>query len=153
MNGSRIVTNCPFCETLNRVDLGRLKDGPRCSSCRRPLHLDRPQAISGESLDLIIAQCEIPLLVDFYADWCGPCRIMGPVLDQLAHDRAGEVLVGKVDVDRYPDAAQRFAVRGIPTMILLSDGREVAREAGAVPGVTLERLIDSLAASAKPNRA
>lgn len=141
---SKVTTNCPFCDTLDRVDLGRLGDGPRCAGCGRPLLLDRPQPIPGDALDRIIADAEVPLLVDFYADWCGPCRIMTPVLDALARDRAGELLVAKVDTDRHPDAAMRFGVRGIPTLIAFSRGREVARQVGAVPRSTLDALVESL---------
>jgi thioredoxin 2 len=136
--------SCPFCETLNRVDLTRLDDGPRCGSCQRPFHLDRPQAIPGEALDRILAETDVPVLIDFYADWCGPCRVMTPVLDEFARERAGEVLVGKLDTDRHPYAAMRFRVRGIPTLIVFSAGREVARQTGAVPRSGLDALLESL---------
>jgi thioredoxin 2 len=136
--------SCPFCETLNRVDLSRLDDRPRCGSCQRPFHLDRPQAIPGEALDRILAETDVPVLVDFYADWCGPCRVMAPVLDEFARERAGEVLVGKLDTDRHPYAAMRFKVRGIPTLIVFSAGREVARQTGAVPRSGLDALLESL---------
>jgi thioredoxin 2 len=142
---SRQVTlSCPFCETLNRVDLTRLADGPRCGSCQRPFHLDRPQAIPGEALDRILAETDVPVLIDFYADWCGPCRIMAPVLDEFARERAGEVLVGKLDTDRHPYAAIRFKVRGIPTLMVFSAGREVARQTGAVPRSGLDALLESV---------
>lgn len=146
---TKVTTSCPFCDTLDRVDLGRLGDGPRCAACGRPLRFDRPQPIPGEALDRIIADAEVPLLVDFYADWCGPCRIMTPVLDALARDRAGEVLVAKVDTDRHPEAAVRFGVRGIPTLIVFSGGREVARQVGAVPRSTLDALLESIDVAAE----
>jgi thioredoxin 2 len=149
---SNVTTSCPFCDTLNRVDLARLDDGPRCAGCSRPIHLDRPQPISGESLDRIIAEAEVPLLVDFYADWCGPCRMMAPVLDELARDRVGEVLVGKVDADRDPFAAKRFKVRGIPTLILFSGGREVGRQVGVVPRTALDALLASVGEALNPSR-
>ncbi len=147
--GKHATVSCPFCASLNRVDLGRLEDGPRCGTCRRPLLLDRPVAVPGESFDRILADAEVPFLLDCYADWCGPCRIMAPVLDEFARDRIGEVLVGKLDTDRYPDVAQRLEVRGIPTLILFSGGREVARQVGAVPRAGLEALFDSLGAAPK----
>ena len=148
----KVTTSCPFCNTLNRIDLHRLSDGPRCAQCGRPLLLDRPQMIPGDALDRIIADAEVPLLVDFYADWCGPCRMMAPVLDALARDRTGEVLVAKVDTDRHPAASMRFGVRGIPTLIAFSGGREAARQVGAVPRGTLDALLDSIAVTAKSSR-
>ena len=85
------------------------------------------------------------MLVDFYADWCGPCKIMAPTLDQLARKRAGEALVLKLDTDRNPAMAIRYQIRGIPTLIAYSGGREVAREVGAVPPPRLEALLDRAA--------
>src|SRR5919106_5929869 len=127
------TVSCPFCATLNRVDLSRLGQRPKCGNCGRPLLLDRPQPVPGDVLDRVVGGSDVPVLIDFYADWCGPCKIMAPVLDQLASDRTGEVFVGKLDTDRYPEMAQRFDVRGIPTLILFRGGREVARRVGAVP--------------------
>ena len=113
--------------------------------------MDRPQPIPGEALDRIIADAEVPLLIDFYADWCGPCRMMAPVLGEFARDRAGEVLVGKVDTDRDPDAAVRFKVRGIPTLILFSGGREVARPVGVVSRSGLDTLLESAGGTLEPS--
>ncbi len=87
----------------------------------------------------------MPVLIDFYADWCGPCRVMAPVLDRFARDRAGEVLVGKLDTDRDSDVVRRFGIRGIPTLILFLGGREVARRVGVVPRSGLDALLESAA--------
>src|SRR5882672_12116000 len=124
---------CQFCSTLNRVALERLGQGPKCGSCSRPILFDRPLRVGDETLQQVLAGTDIPVLVDFYADWCGPCKIMAPVLDTLARDRMGEVLVLKLDTDRNPVTPNEFGIRGIPTMILFRQGREVARETGAVP--------------------
>jgi thioredoxin 2 len=137
--------SCSSCGTLNRLDLARLDDGPRCANCGQPFQLDRPQTVSGEAFDRIVAGTAVPVLIDFYADWCGPCRLMAPVLDQFARDRAGEVLVGKLDTDRDSDVAVRFGIRGIPTLIVLSGGREVARRVGVVLRNGLDALLDSVA--------
>ena len=139
----RATVTCPVCDALNRVDLERLSDAPRCGECGRSLHLDRPQALSEASLDRIVAETDVPVVIDFYADWCGPCRFMAPIVDALALERAGAVLVGKLDTDRYPAAAARFGVRGIPTLIVFSGGREVARQVGAVPRSVLDALLRS----------
>ena len=139
----RATIACPVCDALNGVDLERLVDGPRCGECGRPLQLDRPQPISAEALDRIVAETDVPVVIDFYADWCGPCRLMAPILDALALERAGEVLVGKLDTDRYPAVTMRFGVRGIPTLIVFSGGREVARQVGAMSRSALDALLGS----------
>lgn len=137
----RATVGCPECGRLNRVDLGRLANGPRCGHCARPLPLDRPLPVGDQNLDRVIADSAVPVLVDFYADWCGPCKVMAPVLDELARERAGQALVAKLDTDRNPAMAGRYAIRGIPTLILFHNGREVAREVGAVPKARLAALL------------
>lgn len=137
---------CQFCSTLNRVTLDRLGQGPKCGSCGRPILLDRPLQVTDEAFQQVLAGTDIPVLVDFYADWCGPCKIMAPIMDQLAHDRLGEVLVLKMDTDRNPVTPSGFGIRGIPTMILFQQGRETGRQTGAVP----RPAIDSLLARAIP---
>ena len=132
---------CPFCSTLNRVDLGRAQDRPKCGQCARPLLLDRPLAVSDANFDRVIADTTVPVLVDFYADWCGPCKIMAPVLDEIARARMGAVVVLKLDTDRNPTTSARFGIRGIPTLILFKAGREAARRTGAVPAREVEALL------------
>lgn len=136
-NSARATVKCPFCETLNRVDLARLQDVPKCGSCKRPIRLDRPLEVDTASFDRVIGGTSVPVLVDFHADWCGPCRMMAPVLDELAHERAGTALVLKLDTDANPALSQRFRIRGIPTVIAFRGGTETGREVGVVP---LERL-------------
>jgi len=132
---------CPFCATLNRVDLARVADRPKCGECGRPILLDRPLAVSDATFERLIGDAEVPVLVDFYADWCGPCKVMAPVLDDIARERSGSVLALKLDTDRNPATTTRFAVRGIPTVIAFARGREVARQTGAVPRREIEALI------------
>jgi len=139
---SRPVTvRCPFCEQQNRVDLARLADGPKCGGCGRPLHLDRPIASTDADFDRTIGTASVPILVDFYADWCGPCRRMAPTLDQLANDGTGEVLVLKVDTDRNQQLGMRFGIRGIPTLVAFRDGKEVARHTGLATRQQLDALL------------
>jgi thioredoxin 2 len=136
----RAVVRCPLCDTANRVDMGRLADGPRCGGCQRPLHLDRPLAATDASFEQLVTGAEVAVLVDFYADWCGPCKMMAPLLDDFARRRAGEVLVLKLDTDASPATAQRFGIRGIPTMIAFRHGRETGRHVGVADAPTLDRL-------------
>lgn len=138
----RATVRCPFCGKLNRVDLGRLAHGPKCAECERPLLLDRPVPSTDADLDETLRSAEVPVLVDFYADWCGPCKVMAPVLDEVARDRQGEALVLKLDTDRNPAAAARFGIRGIPTLIAFRDGRESGRQVGAVPRAAVDALLD-----------
>jgi thioredoxin 2 len=137
----KATVECQFCSTLNRVDVGRFGQGPKCGSCGRPILLDRPLRVSDQTFQKVVENTDIPVLVDFYADWCGPCKVIAPVLDQIAHERIGKLLVLKLDTDRNPATQARFGVRGIPTMILFRNGREAARQTGAVPRAQIEALI------------
>jgi thioredoxin 2 len=132
---------CPFCGQLNRVDLEKLDAGPRCGSCKRPLLLDRPIKVTGENLDSVLAGTDAPVLVDFYADWCGPCKMIAPIVDQLAHDRSGQAVFLKLDTDRSPGITERFGIRGIPTLIAFRNGAESGRQVGLVQRRELEGLI------------
>ncbi len=140
---TKATVPCGFCGTLNRVELGRLDARPRCGSCGKPLLLDRPVQVGDNDLEKVVAGTDVPVLVDFWADWCAPCKMMAPVLDAFARDRAGRVLVCKLDTDRNPTMAVRFAIRGIPTLIVFNGGREAARQTGAVPRQRLDALVDS----------
>jgi len=128
---SRPVTvRCPSCAARNRVDLTRLRAGPKCGGCGRPLGLDRPIPVSEAELLDVVRDASVPVIVDFYADWCAPCRATAPALEAFARERAGDLLVLKVDTERDPSAAGRFSIRGIPTLIAFLDGRELRRRVG-----------------------
>lgn len=135
-----VTVRCPMCHLKNRVDLSRMPDGPRCAECRRPILLDRPIQLSGEDLDDTVRSAGVPVLIDCYADWCGPCRAMAPVLDELAGRHPGKVLVLKLDTERYPDVAGRLGIRGIPTLIAFGAGRELRRHVGMADLAALELL-------------
>ena len=137
-----MTVRCLFCLTPNRVDVTRIGERPKCGKCGRPMLLDRPIKVGDDDLDLVLRQAEVPVLVDFYADWCGPCKVMAPVLDDLARERQGRLLVAKLDSDRNPVAVRRFGIRGIPTLILFRSGKESERVTGAVPRAELERVLD-----------
>jgi thioredoxin 2 len=137
----KATVSCQFCLQLNRVDLGRVHDRPRCGGCSKPILLDRPVRVTDQDLDRVLGDAEVPVLVDFYADWCGPCKVMAPYLDELAHAYAGRALIAKLDTDRNPTMARRFGISGIPTLVVFRGGREVAREVGAVPRQRVEALL------------
>lgn len=134
-----VTVPCPFCLATTRVAAGA--ERPPCDTCGRPLLLDRPVAVHDGDLEAVLRGTDVTVLVDFYADWCAPCKMMAPVLDQLAADHTGAVLVAKLDTDRNPTMAIRFGIRGIPSLLAFRHGREVARETGAVPRDRLEALL------------
>jgi thioredoxin 2 len=123
------------------VDLAKADKGPKCGKCGKPILVDRPIAVTDASFDQVTADTTVPVVVDFYADWCGPCKTMAPLLDDVARRRQGELLVMKLDTDRNPQTGQRFGVRGIPTLIVFRNGKEVTRKVGAVPPAELEAFL------------
>ncbi len=140
--GRRVTLRCQFCLSLNRVDMNRAVDRPKCGQCGKPILLDRPVKVTDEDLPHLIRDAEMPVLVDFYADWCGPCKIMAPVLDDIARARIGELLVAQLNTDQSPSSSQQYGIRGIPTLILFRDGQEAARRTGAIPREEIEALIN-----------
>lgn len=136
-----LTLRCQFCDTWNRVDAARAADRPKCGKCARPMLLDRPIKLDDETFQRTIAESDVPVLVDFYADWCAPCKVMAPAVDDLARERQGRALVAKLDTDRSQKTAQGFDIRGIPTVIVFERGQEVARKTGAVPKKDLEAML------------
>jgi thioredoxin 2 len=127
-----VIVQCPLCSAPNRVDLNRLSAGPKCAKCGKPIRLDRPQKITDKEFDRTISSASVPVLVDFYADWCGPCKMMAPTLDEL---------VLKLDTEANPATASRFGIRGIPTVIAFQNGKERKRHVGLADMKTLETLV------------
>jgi thioredoxin 2 len=138
----RATLPCPFCLTMNRVDLARAADRPKCGDCGRPILLDRPVKVTDQTMEALVRGTDVPVVVDFYADWCQPCKMMAPMLDQLAADLQGELVVAKLDTDSNPTMAVHYGIRGIPTLIVFRDGQEWKRQTGVVPPDRLAELLE-----------
>jgi thioredoxin 2 len=137
----RVTLQCQFCQTWNRIDAARAADRPKCGKCAKPMLLDRPWPLTEDTFDRTINESEIPVLVDLYADWCGPCKMMAPYVDDVARQYQGRALVAKLNTDLAPTASKGLGIRGIPTVIVFRGGKEVARQTGAVPKAKLEELL------------
>ncbi len=143
--GDTSVVACPACRRKNRVPTVAMGT-PRCASCHRPL----PWVVHAGTDDFAaVTQAPVPVLVDLWAPWCGPCRTISPLIEQAARDRAGRLKVVKVNVDLAPDVSQAFGVQGIPTLLMLRDGQEVSRKVGALPGHALQSWIEEVLSSAR----
>lgn len=129
----RAHVRCGFCLTLNRISMDRASDRPRCGKCEKPMLLDRPLKVTADDFETTVLKSDVPVLVDFYADWCGPCHMLAPHLDAIAGEEVGRMLVAKVDSDRAQALAQRYGISGLPTVVLFDRGEEVQRVVGMDP--------------------
>ena len=146
-----IVVPCASCGQKNRLAYERLGDAVKCGKCKQELSaLNKPiEMQSSTDFDRLIARSSIPVVVDYWAPWCGPCRMVAPELEKVAARQAGKVLVVKVNTDELQDLGQRFGIRSIPTLAVFGGGRELARSSGARPAEQIEMLVDQAAGSLK----
>jgi thioredoxin 2 len=139
-----LLVACPACGATNRVPPDRVARGlaPVCGKCRAPLPVGKPQPVTDASFAQDVERSPLPVLVDAWAPWCGPCHMIAPVIDQLATELAGRVRVVKLNVDDNPRIAARFDLRSIPTLLVLRDGREVDRLVGVQPKQEIARRLE-----------
>ena len=134
-----LLAACPHCGALNRVPPARLAEQPDCGKCHRPLFTGKPLVLDAAGFALHVERSQVPVLVDFWAPWCGPCRMMAPHFEQAAAQLEPQVRLAKVDTEAEPSLGSRFDIRSIPTLALFAGGREVARQAGAMGAADIVR--------------
>ena len=136
-----VTLSCQFCSTLNRIDMTKAALRPKCADCGKPMLVDRPVSVREEHFDATVLKAGVPVLVDFYADWCGPCKMMAPILDEIASANVGTLLVAKVDTDRSPGVSQQYGIRSIPFFGRFEHGQMVKTAVGAVGREGLQGLV------------
>ncbi len=135
-----LMLACAHCGATNRVPAARAGESPDCGRCHQPLLAGQPLELNDGNFDAVVGASPVPVLVDFWTPWCGPCRAMAPAFAQASQQLGGRALLVKVNSDDNPQLAQRFAIRSIPTLVRLQHGRETQRQSGALPASAIVAL-------------
>ncbi len=142
MNDTRIQLPCPHCSATNRLPAVRIDDAPNCGKCGQPLLQGQVLDLTDANFDAVTGATKLPVVVDFWAAWCGPCQMMAPAFKQAAAQTQGQALMVKVNSDDNPGLSQRFGIRSLPTLVRLKGGVETQRQSGAVPVGAIVALAD-----------
>lgn len=134
---------CPHCQAINRVPAAKLAQGPKCGQCHQPLFTGHPVALTAATFARHLQRNDIPVLVDFWAPWCGPCKMMAPQFEQAARLLEPRVRLAKVDTEAEQQLGAQFGIRSIPTLALFQGGREIARQSGAMGAQDIVRWVQS----------
>jgi thioredoxin 2 len=132
---------CPHCQAVNRVPDERLQDDPNCGRCKQPMLSGEPVELTDATFATVIGKTGLPVVVDFWAPWCGPCRAMAPQFEQAARELKGRALFVKLNSDDNPKTSVRYRIRSIPTVLLFRGGEEYSRLSGAMPARDLVRWV------------
>jgi thioredoxin 2 len=136
-----LILGCPSCSTLNRVQAARLTQAPRCGNCKQTLFSGEPVELTSSNFSALVERSELPVVVDFWAAWCGPCKMMAPIFAEAARELEPRMRFAKLDTEAEPTLAGRFNIRSIPTLIVFRQGREVARQPGLLQGAQLRQWL------------
>ncbi|WP_417595397.1 thioredoxin TrxC [Oceanospirillum sp.] len=134
---------CPHCSAVNRIPDNRLADKPNCGKCKQALFTGEPQNLTQSTMAKVIANSDLPVVVDFWAPWCGPCQMMGPMFSQMASELEPNVRMAKVNTEQEQQLGAQFGIRSIPTLAIFKGGKEVARQSGVMQPAQLKAWIQA----------